>query len=180
MKKLTALFLALIMMMSVAMIAHAEPAVYTVEFDSLTEWDFAGRERFRHVLRAGLPLIWCIVGAVFSLLWIAGDRWVDKMPGDFFRDAGKLIQNGEFYFYRRVPYSAYFYFGDRTIPHADEDAPTSEAASQGYFLVSRKRDIRRHPLKYPRRLLLETGVWALYAPVEGTGNAGTAAEPPTE
>ncbi|MBR4254176.1 MAG: glycosyltransferase family 39 protein [Lentisphaeria bacterium] len=148
--------------------------------NSLTEWDFAGRERFRHVLRAGLPLIWCIVGAVFSLLWIAGDRWVDKMPGDFFRDAGKLIQNGEFYFYRRVPYSAYFYFGDRTIPHADEDAPTSEAASQGYFLVSRKRDIRRHPLKYPRRLLLETGVWALYAPVEGTGNAGTAAEPPTE
>lgn len=40
MKKLTALFLALIMMMSVAMIAHAEPAVYSVEFDSLTEWDY--------------------------------------------------------------------------------------------------------------------------------------------
>ena len=111
-------------------------------------------------------MIWCVVGMVFSLLWIAAERWIDKMPGDFFRETAALVQDGDFYFYRRVPYSAYFHLGSRVIPHADEDASASEAAARSYCLISRKRDVKRHPLKEPRRLLLENGVWALYAPVE--------------
>ena len=145
--------------------------------ESLAEWGFAGRERFRHVLRAGLPLVWCIVGMVFSMFWVAGDRWTDKMPGDFFRDSAALVQNGEFYFYRRVPYSAYFYLGSRVIPHADETPASSEAAARQFFLVSKKRDIKRHPIRESRRLLLETGVWALYAPADGTSVSGTGEEP---
>jgi 4-amino-4-deoxy-L-arabinose transferase-like glycosyltransferase len=134
--------------------------------ESLTGWKFAERDGFRKLLRAGLPAVWCIVGMVFSLLWIAAERWIDKMPGDFFRETAALVQDGDFYFYRRVPYSAYFHLGSRVIPHADEDASASEAAARSYCLISRKRDVKRHPLKEPRRLLLENGVWALYAPVE--------------
>ena len=136
--------------------------------ESLTEWGFAGRDRFRQAIRAGLPLVWCLIGIVFSLFWVAGDRWTDKMPGDFFRETAALIPEGEFYFYRRVPYSAYFYLGDRVIPHADEGVAVSEAASRPHFLVSRKRDLERHPLKESREVLLETGLWALCAPVGGT------------
>ena len=137
--------------------------------DSLTEQGFSGQEIFRKTLRAVLPLTWCVTGMVFSSLWIAGDRWIDKMPGDFFHDSAELVRDGEFYVYRRVPYSAYFYLGSRVIRHADEDAEISEAAARPYFLLSKKRDIRRHPLKETRRLLLENGVWALYAPVDETG-----------
>ena len=148
--------------------------------DSLTEWGFADRDGFRKLLRASLPVLWCIVGIVFSLLWFAADRWVDKMPGDFFRESAALIQDGEFYFYRRTPYSAYFHLGGRVIPHPDEDPAVSEAAARPYFLVSRKRDVKRHPLKEPRRLLLETGVWALYALPDGAETAGTASVPDAE
>lgn len=134
--------------------------------DSLTGWKFADRDGFRKLLRAGLPVIWCIVGMVFSMFWIAAERWIDKMPGDFFRETAALVQDGDFYFYREVPYSAYFHLGSRVIPHADEDASISEAAARSYCLIIRKRDVKRHPLKEPRRLLLENGVWALYAPLE--------------
>ncbi|MDO5378690.1 MAG: hypothetical protein Q4G52_10185 [Clostridia bacterium] len=40
MKKLAVLCLALVMLMSIALTANAEPATYTVAFDSLTEWDY--------------------------------------------------------------------------------------------------------------------------------------------
>ena len=145
---------------------------------ALTEWDFAERDGFRKLLRAVLPLIWCVVGIVFSLLWIAADHWIDKMPGDFFMESAALIQDGEFYVYRRTPYSAHFYLGDRVIRHPDEEPSISEAAARPYFLLSRKRDIRRHPLAESRRLLLENGVWALYAlPGDGPETTGTADKP---
>ena len=147
--------------------------------DSLTAWGYTGRDRFRVALRAALPVVWCLVGVTFSLFWIAGDRWTDKMPGDFFRDAAGLARDGEFYFYRNTPYSAYFHLGGRVIPHPGEDPSISEAASRPYFLVSKKRDIKRHPLREPRRLLLESGVWELYAPEEQE-KTGSAAEPPAE
>lgn len=139
--------------------------------DSLTDWGFAGRDVFRKTLRAALPLVWCIVGVVFSLFWVAADRWVDKMPGDFFRNSAALVQDGEFYFYRRTPYSAYFHLGGRVIPHPDEDASVSRVAARPYFLLTRKHDIKKYPLAEPRRLLLENGVWALYSPVESNAES---------
>ena len=149
--------------------------------DALTEWDFAGRDGFRNLIRAVLPLLWCIVGAVFSLLWIVAERWSDKMPGDFFMESAALIRDGQFYVYRRTPYSAYFYLGDRVIPHPDEDVKDSETAARPYFLLSKKRDVRRHPLAESRRVLLENGVWALYAlPGDGPEQAGTAGKPAAE
>ena len=134
--------------------------------DSLTAWGYAGREKFRIAFRAALPVVWCIVGMVFSLLWIAGDRWTDKMPGDFFREAADLVQDGKFYFYRETPFSAHFYLGSRVILHPNEDASLSEAASGPYYLMTKKRKMKNHPLAKPRRLLLETGTWALFAPAE--------------
>ncbi len=134
--------------------------------DRLTGWGYADRYRFRLALQAGLPVIWCGTGMVFASLWIAGDRWVDKMPGDFFEDVAEAVPDGYFYFYRKVPYSAYFYFGDRVIPHAKEDPETSEAASRPHYLISTKREVKRHPLHGFRREVMETGVWTLYAPSE--------------
>jgi 4-amino-4-deoxy-L-arabinose transferase-like glycosyltransferase len=149
--------------------------------DALTEWDFAGRDKFRKSLRAALPLLWCIVGAAFSLLWIAAERWTDKMPGDFFAESAALIRDGQFYVYRRTPYSAHFHLGNRVIRHPDEDASVSEAAARPYFLLSKKRDIRRHPLAEPRQPLLENGVWALYAlPGNGAGTDEIADKPAAE
>lgn len=40
MKKFAVLCLALVMLMSIALVANAESATYSVEFDSLTEWDY--------------------------------------------------------------------------------------------------------------------------------------------
>ena len=90
------------------------------------------------------------------------------MPGEFFKKTAALVPDGRFYFYRRVPYSAYFYLGDRVIPHAKEDAEPSEEASKPHYLVGTKHDLKRHPLKESRRELLKTGVWSLYAPAEAT------------
>ena len=134
--------------------------------DRLTVWGYMDKANFRMSLRAGFPAIWCVTGMVFASLWIVGDRWVDKMPGDFFEDVAEAVPNGYFYFYRKVPYSAYFYLGDRAIMHANEDAESSEAASRPHYLVSTKRDTRKHPLKGFRRPVMETGVWTLYAPSE--------------
>lgn len=135
--------------------------------DRLTDWGYAGREKFKIALRAGLPVIWCVTGIVFASLWIAGNRWVNKMPGDFFEDIAGIVPDGEyFYFYRKVPYSAYFYLGERVIAHPNEDPDSSEAASRPHYLVSTKRDIRKHPLKGFRRPVMESGVWTLYAPAE--------------
>ena len=75
----------------------------------LTDWGYADMGQFRLALRTGLPVVWCGTGMVFASLWIVGDRWVDKMPGDFFEDIAETVPNGYFYFYRKVPYSAYFY-----------------------------------------------------------------------
>ena len=134
--------------------------------DRLTDWGYAGMGRFKLALRAGLPVVWCVTGVVFASMWIAGDRWVDKLPGDFFEDIAEAVPNGYFYFYREAPYSAYFYLGDRVVLHAKEDAETSEEASHPYYLVSTKRNIRCHPLRGFRREVMETGVWVLYAPSE--------------
>ncbi|MBQ7730837.1 MAG: glycosyltransferase family 39 protein [Lentisphaeria bacterium] len=132
--------------------------------DRMTAWGYADTARFRTALRATLPVVWCVTGMVFASLWIAGEYWVDKMPGDFFEDIAEAVPDGYFYFYRKVPYSAYFYLGDRVIPHAKEDAETSEAASRPHYLVSTKREARKHPLKGFRRTVMETDVWTLYAP----------------
>jgi len=132
----------------------------------LTDWGYADRNRFRIALRAGLPVIWCVTGMVFASLWIVGDRWVDKMPGIFFEDVAETVPKGYFYFYRRVPYSAYFYLGDRVIPHGKEDAEVSEEASRPHYLISTRRDVKRHPLKGFRRPVMQTGVWTLYEPSE--------------
>ena len=70
------------------------------------------------------------------------------------------------YVYRKVPYSAYFYFGDRVVPHAKEDGKLSEEASRRLYLLGRKDDLTRYPLAKPRPLLLENGVWILYGPEE--------------
>ena len=134
--------------------------------DRLTDWGYAGREKFKMALRAGLPVIWCVTGIVFASLWIVGDRWVDKMPGDFFEDIAEIAPNGYFYFYRKVPYSAYFYLGERAIKHPNEDPEASETASRPHYLVATKRDTRKHPLKGFRRPVMESGVWTLYAPSE--------------
>ena len=115
---------------------------------------------------AALPALWCATGIVFASLWIVGDHWVDKMPGDFFEDVAEAVPDGFFYFYRRVPYSAYFYLGDRVIRHGKEDAESSEAASRPYYLVSTKREEKRHPLKGFRRPVMGNDVWTLYAPSE--------------
>ena len=134
--------------------------------DRMVAWGYTDNERFRMSLRAGLPVIWYVTGVVFGSLWIAGDRWVDKMPGDFFEDIAEAVPNGYFYFYRKVPYSAYFYLGDRVIPHAKEDPEPCEAASRPHYLVSTKRELKRHPLQGFRREVMKNGVWALYAPAE--------------
>ena len=134
--------------------------------DRMAAWGYADRGRFKLALRVVLPVVWCVTGMVFASLWIVGDRWVDKMPGDFFEDIAATVPDGYFYFYRKVPYSAYFYLGDRAIMHANEDAESSEAASRPHYLVSTKRDTRKHPLKGFRRPVMETGVWTLYAPSE--------------
>ena len=135
--------------------------------DRMTAWGYAGRERFGMALKAVLPVIWCVTSMVFASLWIVGDHWVDKMPGDFFEDIAATVPDGEyFYFYRKVPYSAYFYLGDRVIKHANESPDESETASRPHYLVSSKRDTRKHPLKGFRRPVMESGVWTLYAPSE--------------
>jgi len=132
----------------------------------LTAWGYAGRAGFRKTLYVALPALWCLAGVVFSSFQFIGDCRVDKLPGGFYKKVAELVPDGRLYFYREVPYSAYFYFGDRVVPHAAEDGKTSEAASLSYYLVSTRRNMRRHPLGEPRRLVLETGVWALYAPAE--------------
>jgi len=134
--------------------------------DRLTAWGFAGRAGFRRMLHAALPVIWGVVGVVFALFPFASERWIDKMPGKFFQEAATLVPDGQFYFYRKVPYSAYYYLGERVVPHAREEAEPSEAASRPYYLLSRKHDLKRHPIESSRLLLLENGVWALYAPAE--------------
>ena len=134
--------------------------------DRLTVWGFADRAAFRRTLRIGLPIIWCVTGAVFAGFNIVGELWTDKMPGAFYRKAVALVPDGQFFFYRRVPYSAYFYLEERAVPHAKDEAEPSEAASLPYYLMSTKQDLKRHPLEEPRRLLLENDVWALYAPAE--------------
>lgn len=134
--------------------------------DRLTEWGFADRAGFRRLLRVGMPVVCGVTCAVFASFGIMADRWIDKMPGAFYKKAAELVPGGQFYFYRKVPYSAYYYLGDRAIPHPNEGPEPSEAASRDCFLMSTKRDMRRHPLAEPRRLLLENGVWALYAPAE--------------
>jgi len=134
--------------------------------DRLTAWGTADGTGFRRTLRAALPAVWCATGAVFALFPFMAERWIDKMPGEFFRRAAEVAPEGEFYFYRRVPYSAYYYLGDRAIPHAKEDAGPSEEASLGHYLIGTKHDLKRHPPVTPRRPLLENGVWALYAPAE--------------
>ncbi len=147
--------------------------------NSLTEWDFAGRDGFRKTVRAGFPLLWCIVGIVFSLFWVVGERWSNKLPSDFFEEADAFVPNGQFYFYRETPYSAYFHLGDRVILHDDEHSSISEAASRPYYLMIKKRDMKRHPLANPRPVILETGVWALCAPAE-QNEAQTTANPAAE
>ncbi len=134
--------------------------------DRMVDWGYVGMAKFRTALRAALPAIWCVTGMVFASLWIVGEHWIDKMPGDFFEDIAEVVPDGYFYFYRKVPYSAYFYLGDRVIPHAKEDPESSEAASRPHYLVSTKREVRRHPLKGFRRPVMETDVWTLYAPSE--------------
>lgn len=134
--------------------------------DRMTDWEYADKDRFKMVIRTVLPVIWCVTSIVFASLWIVGNRWVDKMPGDFFEDIDEVVPNGYFYFYRKVPYSAYFYLDDRVIPHAKEEGETSEAASMPHYLVSTKRELKRHPLQGFRREVMETGVWVLYAPSE--------------
>ena len=134
--------------------------------DRLTAWGYTDRAGFRKLIRTGLPVIWCVTCVVFALFRVVGNRWTDKMPGEFYKQAAELVPEGQFYFYRKAPYSAYYYLGDRVIPHAKETKEESEAAARPYYLVSTKRELKRHPLDEPRRLLLETGVWALYAPAE--------------
>ena len=134
--------------------------------DRLTAWEFADRAGFRRTLRIALPVIWCIAGVVFAMFPFAAERWIDKMPGGFFRRTAELAGDRRVYVYRDIPFSAYFYFGDRVIPHAKEDVRRSEEASRGMYLIARKHDVKRYPLAEPRRLLLENGVWALYAPAE--------------
>ena len=99
---------------------------------SLTAWKFADGAGFRKMLRTALPVVWGVTCVVFALFQFAADRWIDKMPGEFFKKTAALVPDGQFYFYRKVPYSAYFYLGDRVIPHAKEDAEPSEAASKPY------------------------------------------------
>ena len=134
--------------------------------DRRTDWEFTDRAGFRRMLRIGLPVVWCAVGIVFALFPFVAERWVDKMPGGFFKRTAELAPEGQVYVYRKVPYSAYFYFGDRVVPHAKEDGKLSEEASRGMYLLATKHDLKRHPLAEPRRLLMENGVWALYAPAE--------------
>jgi len=132
----------------------------------LTGRGIADREGFRRTLRAGLPAVWSVTALVFALFPLLAERWIDKMPGEFFREAAAAVPEGSFYFYRKVPYSAYYYLGDRVIPHAKEEPEASEAASLAHFMLSTKHDVKRHPPAAPRKLLLENGVWALYAPAE--------------
>ena len=134
--------------------------------DRLTAWGFADRNSFRRTLRIGLPILWCVMGTGFAALNLAADRWTNKMPGAFYRKAAEFVPSGQFFFYRSVPYSAYYYLGDRVIPHAKEEAGPSQLASRPYYLMSTKHDLKRHPLEEPRRLLLENDVWALYAPAD--------------
>jgi len=132
----------------------------------LTEWGTADGAGFRRTVRIGLPVLWCARAIVFAALPIAAERWTDKLPGEFYLRASEIAPDGRFYFYRGVPYSAYFYLGDRVIPHAKEGAEPSEVASLGHYLIASKHDLKRHPLARERRLLMENGVWALYAPAE--------------
>ena len=145
--------------------------------DALTSWGFAEKDGFRRTLRRALPVIWCAVGAVFASFQFAADRWIDKMPGEFFKKTASIVPDGQFYFYRKVPYSAYFYLGERVIPHAKEDADPSEDASRPYYFVATKHDLMRHPLKESRGVLLKTGVWTLFAPADEKKTVGTAVEP---
>ena len=137
--------------------------------DRLTAWGFADRAVFQKTLRIALPVVWCVTGAVFASFKIAAELWSDKMPGAFYQKSAALVPDAQFYFYRRVPYSAYYYLGNRVIPHAKEEAEPSQIASRPHYVMSTKHDLKRHPFEEPRRLLLETGVWALYAPADDIG-----------
>ena len=134
--------------------------------DRLAAWEYADRAGFRRTLRIALPLVWCIAGIVFAMFPFAAERWVDKLPSGFFERVAGLAPEGRIYVYRKVPYSAYFHFGDRVVPHAKETDKQSEKASRGMYLIGTKHDLKCYPLSEPRRLLLENGVWALYAPAE--------------
>ena len=132
----------------------------------LTEWNTADGAGFRRTVRIGLPVVWVVTAIVFAALPFVAERWTDKMPGEFYLRAAETAPDGQFYFYRKVPYSAYFYLGDRVVPHAKEDAEPSENASLKHYMIASKHDLKRHPLAREPRLLMENGVWALYAPAE--------------
>ena len=142
----------------------------------LSSWGFAERAGFRKTLRIAMPVVWCAAGMVFASFRVVGEHWSDKLPGEFFKEIAELVPDGRFYFYREVPYSAYFHLGDldgreddaahRVVRHPEESSESSEAASLPYYLVTRKHNLKKHPLKKERRLLLENDVWALYAPFE--------------
>lgn len=165
--------------------------------DRLIAWDCADRAGSGNALRIGLYAIPLATCAAFASFPFVAEHWTDKMPGGFFKKAAALVPDGQhFYFYREVPYSAYFYLGDldgeridepaalacavsaarigrdapavphRVIRHPKEAFDVSEEASLPYYLVTRKHNLKRHPLVKPRRLLLENDVWALYAPFE--------------
>ena len=145
--------------------------------DRLASWGFADRAGFRRTLRIALPVICCVTCAAFASFPLVAERWTDKMPGEFFKKAAAIVpKEASIYFYREAPYSAYFYHGDldaredaaphRVIRHGKVDAGSSEQASRPYYLITRKHNLKRYPLKTERRLLLENGVWALYAPAE--------------
>ena len=130
--------------------------------DRMTGWGYADRAGFRKTLRIALPVVWCIGGMVFASLRVVGESWSDRMPGEFYKKAAALVPDGQFYFYREVPYSAYFYLGDldgrndsaphRVVRHPNEKRTSelSEAASLPYYLMTRKCDLRGHPLKIGR------------------------------
>ena len=150
--------------------------------DRLIAWGFAERTGFRKTLRIAMPVVWCIAGAGFASLRVVGEHWSDKMPGEFYKRAAELVPEGQqFYFYREVPFSAYFYLGDldgredsaphRVVRHPETAPEQSEAESLPYYLMSQKHNLKKHPLKNKRRLLLENDVWALYAPAEIPGEA---------
>lgn len=116
----------------------------------------------RRTLRIGIPsaAILCVIG--HAVVCLIADRSISSMPGSFFRRIAKECPAGELYFYRRVPYSAYFYLGSRVIPHANEEVTVSGEHAEPYLMVARKTDLKKYPLKKTRPApMLENGSWVL-------------------
>lgn len=102
-----------------------------------------------------------IIQVTFAATLFVADSQIAAMPGAFFKRIAKEYPDGQFYFYKKIPYSAYYYLEGRVVPHPDEDVSESQEKAKPYYFISNKKYIDRYPIPNAPPVLSESGKWVL-------------------